>query len=316
MQIIEKDSFSKEVTHGLKGILAIVIVGSHLSYATSIQLFTIFNKLGTTAVSLFLFISGYGITLSFLKNEHSYLNAFFRKRFWKVIYPMLIATIIYIAFNLLDKGFLPNKIFSNLIFKGITPLPNSWFIFALLYGYISFYIAFKLNTRKEYALIVIFLLSLLFITYTIYFNFTRAWWVTTLSFVTGVFYAIYRDKLFPIIKKANTIVIFTFIILGIIASKIEFLLLIPYTFIPLIVVALLSYVQLPLNNVFFNTLGSISYEIYLLHGIFIDLLRGKSIFIYSDYLYASLVFILSILSAFLFNYILKLTTISKKESKK
>lgn len=58
--------FPKEHTFWLKGILAMMIVCSHLSYATDILAFSLLNKVGTTVVALFLFISGYGLMYSFM----------------------------------------------------------------------------------------------------------------------------------------------------------------------------------------------------------------------------------------------------------
>jgi len=51
-------------------------------------------------------------------------------------------------------------------------------------------------------------------------------------------------------------------------------------------------------------LGEVSYEIYLLHGIFITFLRSNTIFITSDYVYILFVCLLTIISAFIFHNIL------------
>lgn len=298
-------TFSKEVTNGLKGLLALVIMGSHLFYVIDFPLFWFCNKVGTTAVSLFLFISGYGLTLSLLKSPQSYLQGFFRKRFWKVLKPMLIATILYQLLLYLDSGSFSANILSDLAFKGHTPLPNAWFIFALLYCYISFYIAFSLKVNRPGSIIIILIATVLFILYTLHFHFERAWWVTLPSFVTAVGFACYRNHLYPIIMRWWVMLLMIFGVVAIVLSEVELLLLLSYCFIPLVVVALLGYIRLPwgkLRSVQF--LGSISYEIYLLHGIFIQLLRGRHISISSDLLYSIVVITLSILSAYLFHRML------------
>lgn len=304
---LAESSFSKEVSKGLKGILALIVVGSHLHYVTNFYLFDLLNKVVAPSVALFLFISGYGLSVSYLRSPKQFLDTFFVKRFWKVLKPMLIATLIYLLLFYLDYGVWKQNIIKNLVLKGYTPLPNSWFIFALLYCYICFYVTLRMIGKRPIVLVLtIFALTIPYLAYTIGFGFGREWWVTILSFPTGVLYAFYRDQLFPIIRRPIVMVLFTFIVGVIVYSKVELLLLLTYVFIPLVVVALLSYIRLPFGNCVLQFFGMISYEIYLLHGIFINLFHGNhiDIILFNHYLYAIMVFIASILFAYLFHRIL------------
>lgn len=158
--------------------------------------------------------------------------------------------------------------------------------------------------RPIVLVLTIFALAIPYIVYTIGFGFGREWWVTIMSFPTGVLYSFYRDQLFPIIRRPIVMVLFTFIVGVIVYSKVELLLLLTYVFIPLVVVALLNYIRLPFGNSVLQFLGMISYEIYLLHGIFINLFHGRHIDIQSEYLYAIMVFVATILFAYLFHRIL------------
>ena len=115
---LAQSSFSKEVSKGLKGILALIIVGSHLHYVTNFYLFDLLNKVATTSVALFLFISGYGLSVSYLRSPNLFLDTFFVKRFWKVLKPMLIATLFYLLLFYLDYGVGKQNIIKNLVFKG------------------------------------------------------------------------------------------------------------------------------------------------------------------------------------------------------
>lgn len=304
---LAQSSFSKEVSKGLKGILALIIVGSHLHYVTNFYLFDLLNKVATTSVALFLFISGYGLSVSYLRSPNLFLDTFFVKRFWKVLKPMLIATLFYLLLFYLDYGVWKQNIIKNLVFKGYTPLPNSWFIFALLYYYTCFYVALRMAGKRPIVLVLtIFALAIPYLVYTIGFSFGREWWVTILSFPTGVLYAFYRDQLFPIIRRPIVMVLFTLIVGVIVYSKVELLLLLTYVFIPLVVVALLSYIRLPFGNYVLQFFGMISYEIYLLHGIFINLFHGNhiDIILFNNYLYAIMVFVATILFAYLFHHTL------------
>ena len=51
-------------------------------------------------------------------------------------------------------------------------------------------------------------------------------------------------------------------------------------------------------------LGSVSYELYLVHELFILLLRGKHIYIASDTLWIAAVLICSLIAAYLFKCML------------
>lgn len=63
----DENLFPKELSHVLKGILATIIVGSHLHYVTDIGIWNVFNKFGTSVVAMFFFISGYGLMTSLNK---------------------------------------------------------------------------------------------------------------------------------------------------------------------------------------------------------------------------------------------------------
>lgn len=303
-----KDYFVKENTFALKGVLSLIIMCSHLSYVEPLLLFNIANKLGTSAVSLFLFISGFGLASSYVSKGKEYLSDFFTRRFWKVLKPLILVVLLYLLLQFLIVGGVRHFSIEGLFHDGNTYLPNTWFVYTLLLHYLFFYLCFRLvhSSKIWIPIACIWLLSLGFIAFAYIKGFQRCWWVTTLSFPTGVLYGQYKLKLLSIIRNTWTILLGMISVVVIILSKIEILLLIPYIIIPLVVVVIFSYLGIIFTHPILSFLGSISYELYLLHGIFINLFKSEAININSPFIYSLAVIITSISVAFLLHVISKI----------
>lgn len=300
-----KDYFVKENTFALKGVLSLIIMCSHLYYVEPLLLFNIANKLGTSAVSLFLFISGFGLASSYVSKGKEYLSDFFTRRFWKVLKPLILVVLLYLFLQFLISGEVRHFSIEGLFHDGNTYLPNTWFVYTLLLHYLFFYLCFRLvhGSKIWIPIVCISLLSFGFITFTYINGFERCWWVTTLSFPTGVLYGQYKLKLLPIIRNSWTIILGLIIVVIVILSKIEILLLIPYIIIPLVVVVIFSYLGIIFTHPLLSFFGCISYELYLIHGIFINLFRSEAITINSPLFYSLAVIFCSICMAFLLHRI-------------
>ena len=72
-------TFNKEHVLTLKGVMAISIVAFHLFYQTDDWLF-MFSSWGAPIVSMFYFISGYGLALNYRAKGNEYLSHFFKHR--------------------------------------------------------------------------------------------------------------------------------------------------------------------------------------------------------------------------------------------
>lgn len=297
--------FPKEHTFWLKGILAMMIVCSHLSYATDILAFSLLNKVGTTVVALFLFISGYGLMYSFMSSGTHFLSKM-PQRIWNIFLPMLVATLVYFLWCYLDGKAIETSILNSLLYEGKTPLPNAWFIFVLLYNYILFGLLFRYSSSRSYAILGIGVGNLLFVLWAIAHTYERAWWACAFSLLTGMLYA-YRGEIWFTMLRRKWI---TFCLCAIVMlcyafrAHCEYLIIIAHCILPLLIVVWLRFFVLPTGKVL-NFLSIYSYEIYLVHGIFISLLRGNTLFIASDYLYSILVISCSCIAAYLLQVSLK-----------
>lgn len=135
-----KLTITKELTAELKGIAILMVIIGHLS-----QIFgtSFLNYMGAFGVGIFLFISGYGLTLSF---ESKGLDNFFKKRIVTVWMPYAIVTFVLIILSY----------FQGITFDAKTNLllilgfdynrsidPTMWYISFILLWYVLFYIVFK-----------------------------------------------------------------------------------------------------------------------------------------------------------------------------
>ncbi|WP_336837805.1 acyltransferase family protein [Sphingobacterium siyangense] len=293
--------FDNEASQKLKGVSCLLIICYHLNFHVATPLVSFASNWGAPVVSLFLFISGYGLMASYLKKGPTYLNGFLNKRLWKIIKPLLLVTLVYQLAIYLDQGIFNTELLFDLINKGITPLPFSWFAYSIIIFYIFFFFAFRLNNSSlgsKILLMIIF--SIIYMIILFRSEYERAWWVSSLAFPSGLIYRFREKEIIAVTHKT----LYHFIlaplacifIYSLVQTKIELLFPIVYFIIPALIVNLLSFLNWK-NDKIFTYLGKISYEVYLLHGFWIYLLRGKHIFIASDYLYILTIFSFTFISA-------------------
>lgn len=324
-----KDLFPKELSHVLKGILAVIIVGSHLHYVTEMTLWSIFNKLGTSVVAMFFFISGYGMMTSIKTNRGgvNYLKPFWLKRFTTILKPFLIITLIYILINWFLYGSVPHDMFLNLYERGETPLPNSWFIFSLIYFYISFYISIKYIKNRIGSISVVTVLILGFILWCIYKGYGRAWWVCALAFPSGMIYSLIWWKEY--INRWYVLVLILLFVFTTVYVNIVYLLPLTYVFIPIFIISLCNIshicvfvkrlyaseskrIPIRLTRGVLDFMSGISYELYLVHGAIISLFNTNTVLHSSDHVFSITVFLSSFFFAFLFNRIFNINIQKRK----
>ncbi len=291
----------KDRTLCLKGILSFLIIAFHIQFLVDIPILFLFNSWGAPVVSLFFFISGYGSTCSYLKKGNRYLDGFFYRRIWKTIKPFLVVTAIYMLLEFMDKGCLSSPSLVELIRKGDTILPYSWFVIAIIIQYLFFFFSFKYGITMRRKIIYVLVLTIIGMIIMSSIHYGRHWWVSSLAFPAGMVYAFKESSWNSILKQKKWRFLFMpvicVVILIVVMSKVEALFTIVYILIPLLVVYLISYVGGNRNKIMMF-LGSISYEIYLFHGVSMYILRGKHIYVESDYLFVLLVCVCTILFSY------------------
>lgn len=255
----------------LKGIMALGIVLYHLAvqYNDNLIVLKPFKYLGFLFVGLFFFISGYGLTVSMLTKKDYFSSS--KKRFLKVIIPFINAIIVYTIYYSLQGEILKQNIFFVVKY--------CWFIYEILALYIVFFITYKKFSFKKATILnsIIILISLILM---YFFKISATWYKSTLAFLVGIIVAKNRENLVKWINSKYYIKTFVLIIsMGIFLSLGKYLelgileiLIYNIAVMLFIVVCLMLIAKLmKFENKFLKYLGCISFEIYLYHGLFIDL---------------------------------------------
>ena len=149
-----------------------------------------------------------------------------------VFSPMLWLTILFQLILCAKHGYTP--FLSALFLRGKTPLPNAWFIFALVLLYSFFFIAFRLTKRTKQSIITPS--YSLFSLYRHYLSTTlRAGLVGNDSSLS-----LWEASLYHTFSSVWGVILSIGITFGIISSDIELLLLLPYLVIPIVVIVLIN----------------------------------------------------------------------------
>ena len=288
-------TFNKEHVSTLKGVMAISIVAFHLFYQTDDWLF-MFSSWGAPIVSMFYFISGYGLALNYRAKGNEYLSHFFKHRIWEsLILPFLLVWVVNriisgnISMSLLDE-------LIKLLMYGETTLPYSWYVFSIL----LFYILFYMIASKKNVVIISFLCVFLYIALTVSLSYERCWYISALAFPLGIFYFKYEERICALwnvpVKYYVTVPLCLLLTAACVISKNEFCYLFAYIFIPIVIVCLCAKIQIYNRNI--QWISNVSYEIYLCQGVSMILLRGNYFFVKSDFLYIIATFVLTLFMAY------------------
>ena len=260
--------FNVDRTLSLRGILVLLIVLHHLSGVTSFpglspsfrMLVSQFTFFGGGAVSMFFFISGYGLMASLHKKVKIYLDSFYKKRFLKLLPPLLIATCIFIC-----------------------------------------------GVQGRKALNWMWIGSFAYIACILLLGWGYWWYTSVLSFNIGIEYACMSQGVQSFVRKKLIsffvgsilfLLVFIFIYLRFVSDgmKIASLIALNVT-LPIVMVWVIQVLGI-VNLTSLKFLGGISYELYLVHGIFIYL--SKNYYSYGGTLII-VCYTLSIVTAFMLN---------------
>jgi len=295
---------------------------------------TEWNSFGILFTSVFFFFSGFGLYKSYLQKE-DYLKGFLGKRLPKLLVPFLVTNILYLITVSSERIVTTRHIFTSIL--GITLMnTNAWFLIEIIILYIAFYICFKKAESEAVAFrnltiitFILVILSLLLCHDSSRVNghwFMGEWWYnTTLIFVLGMLFARKEKQIFDFSTRKYNMLLPTFLVVFVAFYIFEEYILdnvgyyqewsyhpgYPEKFITLIVqvilCAIFMYVLYLINlkvefkNKVLSFLGGISFEIYLIHDIFRQALYRENKM--PDWEYFLLVFVFTVLFAWLLSYI-------------
>ncbi len=259
-----------------------------------------FNIFGSVAVAVFLFISGYGINESYKVNG---IKGFWRKRFVRVIIPCWVVYLFQLPFI---EHFEASKLLHNLLFTD----SDLWFVDYILRWYLVFWGCRLILSKYTQYLLITFAIYNIF-QQQLYseqaFSFFFGYWVsehigvinklerksiikfTGLSILYGLVFLLVKEL--PSVQAIKGTLPFNIILLNIKLPLAMSIIAMPY------LVPIVKKIGI------FNKLGTICYELYIVHYNFMPFITHFiSILVYSAY---------SIVISIIFHKINKL--LSKKE---
>lgn len=260
--------FDKSKTVFLKAVLPILILFHHLNGVTKLEYLRPFGVVGIAVVSLFFFISGYGLLASFQKKGMQYLYDFLRQRILPIFSTYIGALALYLLFRTIIYS---GTICEYLKVTNFTDwLPYSWFVLELLIMYFLYWGVFIIKSisvkcKVTISVFIIFVGYMLMICLDapIYL------WRSTPAFALGMLYRVYEDTVLNCKRRTMIFCIIMAFVLFIIANVLA-LKELNFLFICVMAFGAFSLFSIKNNRViiFFNR---ISFEIYLVQSIAIGL---------------------------------------------
>lgn len=309
------DFMSIKNCNSYKGFFALIVILHHISQRVSLgALPPDFTRVGYLAVAVFLFLSGYGLQKKNL-SDPSYSRGFLLKRIPAILIPYIIMSLIYwLIYAFLGDVRSFDTIWHNFIVNGDPIVWFSWYVICILYFYIVFYFLIKIFRNNRTGTIlggIVFCILYIFICSRL--GFGLWWYQTSFVFVIGVVFSSYEENILKFIKKYYPVTLLLsltfFIVLA--KHKWEIYWLTPSLKTEFLLVAVLSFLfilcffaltlKLRVNNKILDFLGTISFEIYMVQGALMLILRNDRFGIQNDVFWSVLVIIGSFLSAFLLN---------------
>ncbi len=319
---LEGNYLEQDNTIYLRGICAIFVVLHHISqYINTGNFSNYLIFMGRYAVGVFFFLSGYAL-LTQLNKSKNYLKNFFVKRVLSLVIPYLIFSIIYYTSYKLrvDLNYSIFEIAKNFP-KYDVVVANGWFMISIIVAYLSFYCSFRLIKNKDIALITTIILFGLYNYLMFKEGYKIHWYDAILTFPLGLVWARFKSQIDNILYRYSKFIILLGLInlfiwhnhaiwidkLGITRDIIKVGIM-NITVCSFVVFVMLLLVKLNIKNPIFKWIGKYSLELYLIHGLFIQLFKPKYSSHLTDFIFGIKVISFSIVCAVILSYLVKFIT--------
>lgn len=191
----------RNLTDSVKMIAAIAVVVYHLfTFYMHHPAWAAESQFGSLSVSIFFFLSGYGLMCSYSLKGKKYLEGFCIHRISKIIIPLLTAYIIYIPILRLinHTGGIIEAI--QRLFSSNPLLPYSWYVTEITLLYLLFYLVMRFIPRYKLpalSLAIVFMLAGMLLAGLPH------WWINASPcFIIGLWYYKYEH---PIMNQMNKV---------------------------------------------------------------------------------------------------------------
>lgn len=176
--------------------------------------------LGQLCVSMFFFISGYGIVYSIDSKGETYSKSIFTNRVFRIVVYTIIALIPFFIYSACLK--IEHNIFDYfLAIIGLKSFGNeTWFLFAILICYLLCSIVYLFNWKNKYISAILVSIGIISYIFIMYFCKKPSHnWDTIVCFIYGMVFGLFREKInqllsrkkwAPIVLMAGSVILVTF----------------------------------------------------------------------------------------------------------
>ena len=290
-----------------RGVFSLLIVLHHLACVTIVgdTSLSFLKAWGGPIVGFFFFTSGYGLCNSLKAKGRYYLKNFFGRKLSKLLYPIIIVLTLYFLFKLSILDF----DFSLLLacWSRAELIPFGWFITELFLFYIIFYSSAALSNDIRTSCRLIWLCSVLLAACLFIINAPGVWLRNIFCFAIGYTVCLHPDFY---MVRGNLSKYNNFIICIVVIAVDALILLLDRTadgggiLVASHVLPLQFYIitrKLPMpNKGVITSVGKISYELYLIHGVVIYIV---SVYVKSSCILLLLVCMMTVLLSLLISFI-------------
>lgn len=274
-------------TKELQGFIAVCIVFHHLGQKTCapwlnpeyiVHGLDLFVPIGYLLVAVFLFCSGYGMYKSYHTKEN-YLEGFFARRFMPLILAFLTTECMFLVTRI-QRGEAIEWIPHPFTVGGPNLYNNyAWYVFALMVLYIGFYVAFRFCKNEKWAIAILGVITVGYILYCDYWIYGDWWYNTVILFVVGLLFAKHEEKVIAQVKKryglfaiaTGILAITTFTVSNSIFDRWGRVLMQMLAAISFVAFIFLLRMKVKIGNKALAFFGSFTLELYLVHGLFVQL---------------------------------------------
>ena len=285
----------------LRGICCVIVVIVHIPKLHGNIIQDAIGSFAYVCVTIFFMLSAYGLKYS-LKNKKNYLKNFIRNRFLVIYIPYIMANILEQVINF-KNGF---------DFWKIIGINKISFVGELIIFYLLFYIIYRniKNQKKADYLMIISTFVISIVTYIFKFG----WYVECLGFAYGIIYFDLEKKINKSITEKYWFKLIMSLLLslvaGIIYLRVKNILIVNYLskiMLGIIIIILVYSImkKIKICNKFIYFLGNISYEIFLLHNIIIQLFINLDV---PSGIYIMIVLTTTIICSYFMNFVDKKIT--------
>lgn len=153
-----------------------ILAGCHLEFTLGAACF---------ATGIFLFLSGYGLTLSIKRNNID--SSYVRRHIQKLLLPYIVFWLFYLLMGCLYGSFpTDDNLFADFVSLRM-PNTDTWFFRTILALYVLYFGLARY--LKSYAGILMSFVIVLYVAILVYYEVSPSWWNTIMCFPIGILYA-------------------------------------------------------------------------------------------------------------------------------